>query len=118
MLPKSYETEEGWRIGRFWKTLDEAYCYKGGIDLQREMRIMAYQLAMSQSDSNTEIAQAARAFQRQLNQWDERQRKEWREAMDNAFRTLYNSSESLRKSIEEQKNGPPQFFLDRHKWQR
>jgi hypothetical protein len=99
-LPKNYETEEGWRIGRFWKTLDDAYCYKGGIDLQRKNRIMVYQLAMSQSDSNAEIAQTAKVFQRQLNQWDERQHKEWREAMDSAFKTLYNSSESLRKSIE------------------
>jgi hypothetical protein len=28
---QSYATEEGRRIGRFWKTLDEAYSYKGGL---------------------------------------------------------------------------------------
>jgi hypothetical protein len=53
-----------------------------------------------------------------LNQWDEQQRKEWREAMDSAFKTFYNSNESLRKTIEEQKNGPSQIFLERHKWMR
>jgi hypothetical protein len=116
--PKSYETEEGWRIGRFWKTLDEIYCYKGGLDTQRKNRIMAYQWAMFHSDNNMEITQASKAFQWQLNQWDERQRKEWREAMETAFKTHYDENESLRKSIESQKHGPPQFFLDRHKWQR
>jgi hypothetical protein len=28
--PQNYNTEEGWRIGRFWKTLDEVYACRGG----------------------------------------------------------------------------------------
>jgi hypothetical protein len=111
-LPQSYETMEGWRIGQFWQTLDEVYDKRKGIELQRKRRIAAYQLAVSLSNDNQEAALAAKAIKRLLNQWDEEQRKEWHEAMKLAFKTFYDTNESLRLSIESQKEGVPKIFLE------
>jgi hypothetical protein len=47
MLPKSYDTDEGWRGGRLWKTLDDIYCYKDGMTVQRKSRIAAYQATIN-----------------------------------------------------------------------
>jgi hypothetical protein len=91
----------------FGKRLMKSIVTKGGLTHNEKNRILAYQWAMFHTDNNMEITQASKAFQWQLNQWDKRQRKEWREAMETAFKTHYDENESLRKSIESQKHGPP-----------
>ena len=114
-LPRHFETEIGWRLCDFWSRLDTAYSLQNGMAAQRKNRVAAYRMAQHLAHENKEVAQTAHVFEWQLNQWNERQRHEWRAAMDLAFKTFYDSNESLRKSIESQKQGPPKIFLERHK---
>jgi hypothetical protein len=80
-LPKVYETANGHRIGLLWKTLDDKYAVKGGIEMQRKNRIAAYQAAIAYSEEEENVKQLADALKWYLNQWDEYQRREWKAFM-------------------------------------
>ncbi|MDR1478958.1 MAG: hypothetical protein LBJ00_08450, partial [Planctomycetaceae bacterium] len=117
-FPQNIDSYEAWQVLVFWNNLDKIYAKVGGMAMQRKRRIAAYQksVAMTQEDKKV-FEPIVDSMKWRLNQWDEALRKEWREAMEAAFKNLYESNESVRKSIEEQKNGTPKFFLERHKWE-
>jgi hypothetical protein len=102
-LPKVIDTYEGWQILKLLKTLDNTYIKTNSMAMQRKRRFVAYKFALSLPQDEDGIPQIVEALKWQLNLWDEAQRKEWREAMDTAFKKFYNTNESLRKSIESQK---------------
>jgi hypothetical protein len=120
-LPEVIDTYEGWQVITLLRTLDNSYTKTSnetnGMSMQRKRRIAAYQFALSLPQDEDGIPQIVESLKWRLNQWDETQRKEWREAMDTAFKKFYDTNQSLRKSIESQKNGPPKFFLERHKYE-
>jgi hypothetical protein len=116
-LPNEIDSYEGWQLLTLLKALDNIYINTDGMAMQRKRRIAAYKFAVTYSKDDEAISQIAETLKWRLNQWDEAQRKEWLDAMNTAFKNFYDSNESLRKSIESQKNGPPKFILERHKWE-
>jgi hypothetical protein len=112
---KNYDTVEGFYIARLWNTLDQMHGKTGGISVQRKNRIALYQSAISFSTMDAGVAQLAEAIKWRLNQWDDEQRKKHHETMERGFQRLLEVTPSLRQSIEDQKNGVPDFFKN---WQR
>jgi hypothetical protein len=114
-LPKNYDSGIGRHIGLLWNTIDEKYDQLGGANLQRENKLIVYRASTHYEQDSVDIQQLTRAIKFRLNLWDDIQRKEWRESMETAFKKIYEENESIRKTIESHKDGPPKFFLDRKK---
>ncbi|MDR1383664.1 MAG: hypothetical protein LBJ67_07450 [Planctomycetaceae bacterium] len=112
-FPKNLDANESWRIVSFWNKLDNTYDKVSGMAIQRKQRIAIYQAAIEMSKQDKNMIPAVESMKWRLNQWDETQRKEWLEAMGTAFKKQYDTSESLRKSIESQKEGPPKYIHEK-----
>jgi hypothetical protein len=99
-LPESYETGLGRQVGLLWKTLDDKYAVTGGMEQQRKGRIAAYQTATFFSDREDSLQQLADSLKWRLNQWDEKQRQEWRNFMKKAHEEFLIRVPAQRKAIE------------------
>ncbi|MDR1923340.1 MAG: hypothetical protein LBQ66_03105, partial [Planctomycetaceae bacterium] len=118
-LPTDSDKIEDWHTIRFLRTLDRVYDKSGGMAVQRKWRIDTYRFAKARArtTNNEKMAKIAEYLEWTLNQWDDKQKKEWRDTMEAAFKKYYDTSPTLWKTIEEQKNGVPEFIRDRHKWE-
>jgi hypothetical protein len=109
-FPASFERREPRQVKLLWQSLDNCYDKKDGMEHQRKGRIAAYVAAShdaesSDTESRDTEKQLAYAIKWRLNQWDEKQRKEWRETVQRAWQHFYDTNEGLRKSIEGHKKG-------------
>jgi hypothetical protein len=111
-FPKYYEDHYSYTIAKLWNTLDAKYDRFGNAGFQRKSRIAAYQAANSMKDKDDTMKQLAYCLKWQLNQWDDKQRKEWNETMKRAWEAFYNGNESVRKSFDSYEDGVPVIFRD------
>jgi hypothetical protein len=109
-VPESFSTAEGRQLALVWNALDNVYAKQNGVERERKARIAVYQAAAALSGTSDEILQMSDSLKWQLNQWDERQRKEYQETMKRGFEELLEVTPSLRQSIEDQKKGVPEVF--------
>jgi hypothetical protein len=109
-IPESFSTSEGRQLMLVWNALENIYAKRNGMEKVRKARIAVYQAAVALSGTSDEILQLADSLKWQLNQWDEKQRKEHHEAMKRGFDRFFEVTPSLRQSIEDQKKGVPEVF--------
>ncbi|MDR2168906.1 MAG: hypothetical protein LBP59_02070, partial [Planctomycetaceae bacterium] len=57
--------------------------------------------------------QLAHSLKWRLNQWDDKQRKEWNETVKHAWQHFYDTNEGLRESIESHKKGFSKILQER-----
>ncbi|MDR2641249.1 MAG: hypothetical protein LBC74_00480 [Planctomycetaceae bacterium] len=112
LFPKHYEDHYSYVIAKLWNILDAKYDCVANVNVQRKFRIAAYQAANSAADKDDYQKQLAYCLKWRLNQWDDKQRKEWNETMKRAWEALYNGNESIRKSFDSYKDGVPAIFRD------
>jgi hypothetical protein len=115
-FPKIHDTGEGKLLQDIWTKLDNVCGFQKGIELQRKNRIQIYQAstAIANADKQNEsLSKLAKTIKWRLNQWDTEQRLQHSEIMHKAWQKFYYSNEALRKSIEEQKKGVPDFIKNR-----
>jgi hypothetical protein len=108
LFPEFYRQKEGRQIYDNWKKLDHAFGFEDGIELQRINRILLYQSANAMSKENEKdklLLRLSKTIKWRLNQWDDEQRKEWNETVQQAWKKLYDSNESIRKAADESKSG-------------
>ncbi|MDR2344739.1 MAG: hypothetical protein LBE18_01610 [Planctomycetaceae bacterium] len=102
-FPQHLDSKVGRLIVDTWNNLDNTYDRKDNIGLQRKVRIDLYRKTESLANEDENLSQINRVIKWRLNQWDIKQRKEWRDAMEEAFRNLYNNDKILQKAIKEGK---------------
>ncbi|MDR2170924.1 MAG: hypothetical protein LBP59_12345, partial [Planctomycetaceae bacterium] len=86
-LPESFDNRESRQIMLLWKTLDKNYNKKTNIEKQRKARIAAYVAATRNAEllsGGENEKQLAHSLKWRLNQWDDKQRKEWNETVKHA----------------------------------
>ena len=101
---------------KHWAELDRVNGMKGGSQYQWKNRVALYQsatamIANEEQDLNAQIIAKSRKWR--LNQWDKEQRDEWNRTVQRAWKTFYDSNESLRKTLESQKEGVPDWLKNR-----
>jgi hypothetical protein len=114
-LADIYNTEVGHNIASLWNILDNAYDKAGNIEMQRKGRIATFHAARGNEKNDAEIAQLLKSLKWRLNQWDDEQRKEWKNTVQTAWQKFYDTNPSLRKSLDSHKYGPPQYMKDIYK---
>ena len=115
-FPEENVTEDMELLKSLWHKLDHAQGFHGSLKNQRKHRIGLLQMASSIAEAAPEDQSAstlAKSLKWRLNQWDEEQRLEWKDTVQLAWQTFYDSNESLRLTIEEQKKGVPDFIKNR-----
>jgi hypothetical protein len=105
-LPEKYSTGLGRKLGQIWNTLDQKHGFVGGIERQRKDRVAVYQAAANYANSKElddegELQQLSRSLKWRLNQWDEEQRREFRNVMKKAHNELLIRVPEQRKAIKQ-----------------
>jgi hypothetical protein len=103
-FPKSYSTKEAKKLYGLWDRLDKLYGFVRGIEYQRKLRIAIYQTTSALAAANPDdqsMNELAYAMKWRLNHWDEKQRKEWQEAMLKGLEKYYKLNQSVKRSVDD-----------------
>jgi hypothetical protein len=99
-FPESYSSGNGRKIGLLWQTLDQKYGVRKGMGIQRSLRLSVYRAARELGKDDEEIKKIADSLKWRLNQWDEAQRQEWRQAMKRSHEELQKTVPTLQEAID------------------
>jgi hypothetical protein len=111
-FPKEIDHETGDLTYRLWNLLDEKYDRGDNLNYQQRFRIATLVASNRVADDAEDVSQLAESIKWRLNQWDDKQRKEYEEAMLHGWKEHFRTSAGRRKLIQNNKARFPQIYKE------